>query len=116
LDFEATAKDGEVGLDANWQVGDRRQMEIYQWPFSKNGFKVSDTGYFVYCNGMTDKEAFDGKLEFDVKIIPYKGDTSWVEGAPGSYLVFLIEYALGWEPSLLRLRAGKSCKASCNLH
>jgi hypothetical protein len=54
-------------------------MEIYQWLFRKNGFKVSDTGYFVYCNGNTDKEAFDGKLEFDVKIIPYESDTSWFE-------------------------------------
>jgi hypothetical protein len=54
-------------------------MEIYQWLFRKNGFKVSSTGYFVYCNGDTDKEAFDGRLEFNIKIIPYKGDDSWVE-------------------------------------
>ena len=54
-------------------------MEIYQWLFRKNGYKVSKTGYFVYCNGKADKEAFDGKLEFDIKIIPYKGDDSWVE-------------------------------------
>ena len=45
----------------------------------ENGFKVSNTGYFVYCSGNTDKEAFDGRLEFDIKIIPYEGDTSWVE-------------------------------------
>lgn len=48
--------------------------------FRKNGFKVSDTGYFVYCNGKLDKEAFDAKLEFDIKLIPYKGNTDWVEG------------------------------------
>ena len=24
-------------------------------------------------------EAFDAKLEFDIKIIPYKGDCSWIE-------------------------------------
>jgi hypothetical protein len=81
VDYKSTAKDGEVSLDADWQIGCKRQIEIYQWLFRKNGFKVSDTGYFVYCNGNTDKEAFDGKLEFDVKIIPYAGDTSWVEGA-----------------------------------
>jgi hypothetical protein len=28
---------------------------------------------------MTDKAAFDGKLEFDVKLIPYTGDDSWIE-------------------------------------
>lgn len=41
---------------------------------------MSDTGYFVYCNGNLDKEAFDGKLEFEIKIIPYTGNTDWVEG------------------------------------
>lgn len=54
-------------------------MEIYQWLFRQNGFKVSDTGYFVYCNGNTDREAFDAKLEFDIKLLPYKGDASWVK-------------------------------------
>ena len=79
VDYKATSKDGEVNIDSAWQIAYKRQMEIYQWLFRKNGFKVSDTGYFVYCNGNTDKEAFDGKLEFDVKIIPYKGSTDWIE-------------------------------------
>lgn len=81
VDYKATSKDAEVTIDADWQIGYKRQMEIYQWLFRKNGFKVSKTGYFVYCNGDTDKKAFDGKLEFDIKIIPYVGDDSWVEGA-----------------------------------
>lgn len=79
VDYKATAKDGEVTLDAEWQDGYKRQMEIYQWLFRKNGFKVSNTGYFVYCNGDMDKEAFDGKLEFEIKVIPYTGNTDWVE-------------------------------------
>lgn len=79
VDYKATSKDTEVGIDADWQIGYKRQMEIYQWLFKQNGFKVSETGYFVYCNGKTDGEKFDAKLEFDIKIIPYKGDTSWVE-------------------------------------
>jgi hypothetical protein len=79
-DYKATSKNGEVNLNAEWQDGYKRQMEVYQWLFRQNGFKVSDTGYFVYCNGKTDKDAFDGKLEFDVKLIPYKGDDSWIEG------------------------------------
>ena len=79
VDYKATSKEAEVTLDADWQIGYKRQMEIYQWLFRKNGYKVSSVGYFVYCNGNTDKEAFDGKLEFDIKIIPYSGDDSWVE-------------------------------------
>jgi len=79
VDYKATSKEAEVNIDAEWQIGYKRQMEIYQWLFRKNGFKVSKTGYFVYCNGMTDREAFDGKLEFDIKLIPYEGDDSWIE-------------------------------------
>ncbi len=79
VDYKATAKSTEVSIDADWQGGYKRQMEVYQWLFRKNGFKVSPTGYFVYVNGRLDAEAFDGKLEFDVKLIPYTGETAWVE-------------------------------------
>jgi CRISPR/Cas system-associated exonuclease Cas4 (RecB family) len=81
VDYKATSKNGEVSIDAPWQIAYKRQMEIYQWLLAKNGFDVSRTGYFVYANGNTDAEAFDARLEFDVKVIPYEGDTSWVEGA-----------------------------------
>jgi RecB family exonuclease len=80
VDYKATSKPSKVTLDADWQMGYKRQMEMYQWLLRKNGLKVSDTGYFVYCNGKTDREVFDGKLEFDIDILPYTGDDSWVEG------------------------------------
>jgi len=80
VDYKATSKAEEItALNKDWQIGYKRQMEIYQWLLRQNGLKVSDTGYFVYCNGQTDREAFDGKLEFDITLIPYKGDDSWVE-------------------------------------
>ena len=81
VDYKATAKNSEVTLDAEWQDSYKRQMEIYQWLFRKNNFEVSNTGYFVYVNGKTDREAFDGRLEFDVKIIPYTGKDDWIESA-----------------------------------
>lgn len=79
-DYKATSKDAQVNLDADWQDGYKRQMEIYQWLLRRNGLRVSDTGYFVYCNGKTDRVAFDGKLEFDINLLPYTGDDSWIEG------------------------------------
>ncbi|OGK39891.1 hypothetical protein A3F34_02345 [Candidatus Roizmanbacteria bacterium RIFCSPHIGHO2_12_FULL_44_10] len=79
VDYKATSKTDEVTLDADWQIGYKRQMEIYQWLFRQNGFTVSNTGYFVYCNGNSDAKAFDGKLEFDIKLIPYEGNADWVE-------------------------------------
>ncbi|HCY18027.1 TPA: hypothetical protein DHT42_02405, partial [Candidatus Nomurabacteria bacterium] len=81
VDYKSTSKQEKVTLDAEWQMGYKRQMEMYQWLLRQLGFKVSDTGYFVYCNGKTDRKAFDGKLEFDIDLIPYTGDDSWVEGA-----------------------------------
>jgi hypothetical protein len=84
VDYKSTSKDGEVSLDADWQIGYKRQMETYQWLLRQNGFTVSNTGYFVYCNGDTDKEAFDGKLEFKIKIIPYTGSDAWIEDTLGT--------------------------------
>jgi len=81
VDYKSTSKTEEVNINAAWQIGYKRQMEIYQWLLRNNGFNVSDTGYFVYCNGKTDKEAFDAKLEFDVKLIPYIGRADWVDDA-----------------------------------
>lgn len=80
VDYKATSKDESPTLDAAWQIGYKRQMEVYQWLLRQNGFKVSDTGYFVYANGRRDLDAFDGKLEFDVTILPYTGSDSWIEG------------------------------------
>lgn len=82
VDYKATSKDEKIeDLDKDWQIGYKRQMEIYQWLLRQKGYKVSNTGYFVYCNGRKDKKAFDAKLEFDITLIPYKGNDSWVEKA-----------------------------------
>lgn len=82
VDYKSTSRGEQITeLDKDWHEGYKRQMEIYQWLLRRNGYKVSDTGYFVYCNGITDKEAFDAKLEFDVTLIAYKGSDNWVEQA-----------------------------------
>ncbi len=82
VDYKATAKEEEITeLNKDWHNGYKRQMEIYQWLLRQNGLKVSETGYFVYCNGKSDKKAFDAKLEFDITLIAYKGDDSWVQKA-----------------------------------
>jgi CRISPR/Cas system-associated exonuclease Cas4 (RecB family) len=79
VDYKATSTTKEITLDEAYRAGYKRQMEIYQWLLRRNGFKVSDTGYFVYVNGKADRAAFDGKLEFDVDILTYKGSDKWVE-------------------------------------
>ncbi len=80
VDYKATSKNEDITeLNKDWQDGYKRQMEVYQWLLRQNGYKVSSTGYFVYCNGQTDRKAFDGKLEFDITLIPYTGNDGWVE-------------------------------------
>ncbi|MFH1855405.1 MAG: PD-(D/E)XK nuclease family protein [bacterium] len=79
VDYKATSKEGKVSLDGFWQQAYKRQLEIYQWILRQSGFKVAKSGYFVYCNGKKDLEAFDGKLEFDIDLIEHVGDDSWVE-------------------------------------
>ena len=84
VDYKATAKEEAVKeLDKEWQDGYKRQMEVYQWLLRQNGLKVSNTGYFVYCTGKLDNKAFDKKIDFDVNLIAYEGDDSWVEGTLG---------------------------------
>lgn len=79
VDYKSTSTQEEITLEGQWKEGYKRQMEIYQWLFRQNKFKVSKTGYFVYANASKENEAFDAKLEFDIQLIPYEGDDSWVE-------------------------------------
>lgn len=81
VDYKSTSKEERIEvLDKEWHDGYKRQMETYQWLFRQSGFKVSDTGYFVYANAGKDKKAFDGVLEFELTLVPYQGSDSWVEG------------------------------------
>jgi len=74
VDYKATSSDVKPTLDAEYRQAYKRQMEIYQWLLRQNGFKVSDTGYFVYANGRKDLDSFDNKLEFEVDLLSYEGN------------------------------------------
>jgi len=80
VDYKSTSKSAEVTIDADWQVSYKRQMEFYQWLLRGQGLTVARRGWFVYCNARRDLAAFDAHLEFRIKLIPYDGDDSWVEG------------------------------------
>ena len=64
-------------------------MDMYQWIARQLGFEVSDTGYFVYVDGQHREESgmLDGDdpwqawMRFNVSVIPYEGNDSWVEDA-----------------------------------
>jgi CRISPR/Cas system-associated exonuclease Cas4 (RecB family) len=80
VDYKATSTPREITLEGEYKEGYKRQLEVYQWLLRRNGHRVSRTGYFVYCNGTTDRAAFDARLEFDVILLAYTGDDGWIPG------------------------------------
>jgi hypothetical protein len=54
-------------------------MEIYQWLLRQKGFPVSDVGYFLYANADKKRADFNARLDFELTLIPYRGDDSWIE-------------------------------------
>ncbi len=79
VDYKATSKNEPItALDKDWHIGYKRQMEVYQWLLRANGLTVSDTGYFVYCNGDASAAQFNEQLRFDVTLIAYTGSDDWV--------------------------------------
>jgi hypothetical protein len=82
-DVKATSKN-EFNWDETWKKyefpkGYRRQLEMYQWLFRRNGFDVADEAYLVYFNGLKNKPKFNQTLEFELHLIKLECDDSWVE-------------------------------------
>jgi len=55
------------------------QMDVYVHILRKMKFTVSHTAYFLVCNALKTSEKFDAKLHFDLTLVPYKTNSSWVE-------------------------------------
>ena len=81
-DVKSTSKnnfDGEETWNKyEYPKGYRRQLEMYQWLFRKNGFKVSDTAYLVYFNGLKNEPMFNQTLKFELHLIKLDCNDSWV--------------------------------------
>ena len=65
----------------DYPKGYRRQLEMYQWIFRQNGFKVSNDGYLVYYNGLRNEPMFNQQIKFELHLIKLDCDDSWVEEA-----------------------------------
>ena len=57
----------------------KRQLEMYQWLFQKNGFKVAKEAYIIYFNAKKNEKFFKNNLEFDTHLIKLNCSTDWVE-------------------------------------
>ena len=56
----------------------RRQLEMYQWLFRKNGFQVSNKGYLVYFNGLKNEPMFNQVLKFELHLVELDCQDNWV--------------------------------------
>ena len=79
VDYKATSTTKEISLNDEYKQSYKRQIEVYQWIFRKLGFPVSKVGYFVFANALKNLPKFDGRLEFEMSIIPYEGNPDWVD-------------------------------------
>lgn len=79
VDYKATSTTKEITLEDEYKQGYKRQVEIYQWILEHMGFPVAKTAYFVFCNGLKDKEAFDGQMDFEITLVSHEGETDWIE-------------------------------------
>lgn len=83
VDYKSTSKKDTPTLDTSFGEAYKRQMEIYQWLFIKTGFPVSKIGYFLYVNGIKEghfyKDGTIGSILFETNLIPYIGDTAWID-------------------------------------
>ncbi len=79
VDYKATSTDFPISMNGKYKEGYKRQMEVYQWIFRRLRFDISPTGYFIFANATKNRPGFHGKLEFENSILPYDGDTAWIE-------------------------------------
>ena len=81
-DVKSTSKNNfdweETWNKYEYPKGYRRQLEMYQWLFRKNGFKVSDTAYLIYFNGLKNEPMFNQTLKFELHLIKLDCNDSWV--------------------------------------
>ena len=84
VDYKAQSSSYPVAaqsyLNSEWHLGYKLQMDIYVHILRKMNFDVSDMSYFYVCNGEKTNNKFENKINFTSTLIPYKVNTSWIEG------------------------------------
>ena len=81
VEYKSTSTQSEIDLNDGtpWKEQYKRQIDIYQWLFKMNGFKVSDDSVFLYSNGLKTSKKFEDVMKFKTYVLEYKGSTDWVE-------------------------------------
>jgi hypothetical protein len=84
VDYKAQSTNYPVStqsyLNSEWHLNYKLQMDIYVHILRKMNFNVSDLSYFYVCNGEKTNNQFGNKMNFKITLVPYKTNTSWIEG------------------------------------
>jgi len=83
-DVKATSKKAfswDDMKDYPYAQGYKRQLEMYQWLFRKNGFSVANEAYLVYFNGLKNEAMFNQELKFELHVVKLECNADWVEEA-----------------------------------
>jgi len=80
-DYKATSTKEEISLESGYKSVFKRQLEVYQWLFRRNGFTVDPVACLVYANALKSADGLNGNLPFEMSILKYKADDSWMEDA-----------------------------------
>ena len=82
VDYKAqsnnTPVETEAYLEGKYHQGYKRQMDIYVHILRNMDFKVSNTTYFMVCNGEKTNAFFKNRIDFKTVLVPYNSDTSWI--------------------------------------
>lgn len=82
IDYKAQSSSTPVEtisyLENKFHQGYKRQMDIYVHILRNMNFKVSNTTYFLVCNGEKTNDFFENRIDFKTVLVPYVSDTSWV--------------------------------------
>ena len=82
VDYKAqsnnTPVETEAYLEGKYHQGYKRQMDIYVHILRNMDFKVSNTTFFMVCNGEKTNAFFKNRIDFKTVLVPYNSDTSWI--------------------------------------
>lgn len=80
VDYKSTSKDERIEAlgDSPWEKQYARQLGVYRWLLTMNGFSVNATGYLVYANASRKPDTFADRLTFETTLVSCETETDWI--------------------------------------
>lgn len=78
VDYKATSRNYNIDSVNHLSEDNKKQADFYTFLLQKNGFTTESFAVFLYCNAKRTCQKFDSRLNFDIKMIKYRVDTSWI--------------------------------------